>query len=228
MAVLWMFIHRFFGGTCWGLLKRKASCDDKLGLFITFVFGAVGLLPIWFGFAHAYYKRSLFFALAYVLCCMVPPYSMIILNFFGYRVQWKKCRIVFVPEERASCLKRGATAPGRCRVSNAVSPDIPKAAAEAKAEAQAEAKAAAEAKALANASPFLQKNMIAERLYPLIQHSQPELAEEIFGILFKMDNSELLHLLESPDALRMKVAEALEVLKQHQAQLQQVPREDPA
>ena len=82
--------------------------------------------------------------------------------------------------------------------------------------------------ALANASPTVQKNMIGERLLPLIQRSQPELARKITGMLLEMDNSELLHLLESPDALQMKVAEALEVLKQHQAQLQQVPREDAA
>jgi len=70
--------------------------------------------------------------------------------------------------------------------------------------------------ALANADPSQQKNMIGERLYPLIAESEPELAGKITGMLLEMDNSELLHLLESPDALQSKINEALDVLKQHQ------------
>lgn len=75
--------------------------------------------------------------------------------------------------------------------------------------------AALTASALASATPEMQKNMIGERLYPLIHQSQPELAGKITGMLLEMDNSELLHLLESPDALNAKISEALQVLEAH-------------
>jgi len=73
------------------------------------------------------------------------------------------------------------------------------------------------ASALASASPEMQKNMIGERLYPLIHQSQPDLAGKITGMLLEMDNSELLHLLEDSEALNSKITEALQVLEAHQA-----------
>jgi len=68
---------------------------------------------------------------------------------------------------------------------------------------------------LAQADPQTQKNMIGERLYPLIHRHQPDNAGKITGMLLEMDNAELLHLLESPEALGSKVEEAIQVLMQH-------------
>eukprot|EP00520_Triparma_pacifica_P014640 CAMPEP_0118658260 /NCGR_PEP_ID=MMETSP0785-20121206/14473_1 /TAXON_ID=91992 /ORGANISM="Bolidomonas pacifica, Strain CCMP 1866" /LENGTH=648 /DNA_ID=CAMNT_0006551265 /DNA_START=43 /DNA_END=1986 /DNA_ORIENTATION=+ len=75
------------------------------------------------------------------------------------------------------------------------------------------------AQALAAASPELQKNMIGERLYPLIHQSHPDLAGKITGMLLEMDNGELLHLLESPEALKSKIQEAIQVLEAHAQQV---------
>eukprot|EP01041_Mallomonas_annulata_P009649 gene9649-20054_t len=69
---------------------------------------------------------------------------------------------------------------------------------------------------LAQADSQTQKNMIGERLYPLIHRHHAELAGKITGMLLEMDNAELLHLLESPDALTSKVDEAIQVLRIHQ------------
>eukprot|EP00250_Pteridium_aquilinum_P008845 c18253_g1_i1 orf=370-2313(+) len=68
---------------------------------------------------------------------------------------------------------------------------------------------------LANASPGQQKQMLGERLFPLVQQLQFNLAGKITGMLLEMDNSELLLLLESPESLALKVEEAVQVLQQH-------------
>lgn len=69
--------------------------------------------------------------------------------------------------------------------------------------------------ALAQADSNAQKNMIGEQLYPMIQVHQPELAGKITGMLLEMDNAELLHLMDTPDALASKVEEAIAVLRAH-------------
>uniref|UniRef100_A0A4W6DRG9 Polyadenylate-binding protein n=1 Tax=Lates calcarifer TaxID=8187 RepID=A0A4W6DRG9_LATCA len=56
-----------------------------------------------------------------------------------------------------------------------------------------------------------------ERLFPLIQAMHANLAGKITGMLLEIDNSELLHMLESHESLRSKVEEAVAVLQAHQA-----------
>lgn len=69
---------------------------------------------------------------------------------------------------------------------------------------------------LAEADPQTQKNMIGERLYPLVYMHEPQRAGKITGMLLEMEITELLNLLESPDALLNKVREAVMVLEQHE------------
>lgn len=68
--------------------------------------------------------------------------------------------------------------------------------------------------------------MLGENLYPLVEQLEPEAAAKVTGMLLEMDQTEVLHLLESPEALKAKVAEAMEVLRnvsQQQQQQQQQP-----
>ncbi|KAL6296225.1 hypothetical protein ACE6H2_004367 [Prunus campanulata] len=69
------------------------------------------------------------------------------------------------------------------------------------------------ATALANASTEQQRTMLGEALYPLVDQLEHESAAKVTGMLLEMDQTEVLHLLESPEALKAKVAEAMEVLR---------------
>merc|ERR1711862_78482 len=68
---------------------------------------------------------------------------------------------------------------------------------------------------LAQAPPSEQKQMLGERLFPLIQGLYPDLAGKITGMLLEIDNSELVHMLEHPESLKSKVEEAVAVLQAH-------------
>ncbi|TQE10688.1 hypothetical protein C1H46_003591 [Malus baccata] len=69
------------------------------------------------------------------------------------------------------------------------------------------------ATALANASTEQQRTMLGEALYPLVDQLEHESAAKVTGMLLEMDQTEVLHLLESPEALKAKVAEAMDVLR---------------
>lgn len=55
--------------------------------------------------------------------------------------------------------------------------------------------------------------MLGESLYPQVEQLEPEAAAKVTGMLLEMDQTEVLHLLESPESLKSKVAEAMEVLR---------------
>uniref|UniRef100_M4DFE7 PABP n=1 Tax=Brassica campestris TaxID=3711 RepID=M4DFE7_BRACM len=69
------------------------------------------------------------------------------------------------------------------------------------------------ATSLANASPEHQRTMLGENLYQLVEQLEAESAAKVTGMLLEMDQTEVLHLLESPEALKAKVAEAMDVLR---------------
>ena len=57
---------------------------------------------------------------------------------------------------------------------------------------------------LATAPLNEQKQMLGERLFPLIQSMHQELAGKITGMLLEIDNSELVHMLEHQESLKGK------------------------
>lgn len=77
---------------------------------------------------------------------------------------------------------------------------------------------------LANATASDQKQILGERLFPMIERMYPNLAGKITGMLLEIENSELLHMLEDSSSLKAKVDEAVAVLQAHQAKQQSVAK----
>ena len=67
---------------------------------------------------------------------------------------------------------------------------------------------------LAQVPPNEQKQMLGGRLFPLIFAMHPSLAGKITDMLLKIDNSELVHMLEHQESLKNKVEEAVASLNE--------------
>jgi polyadenylate-binding protein len=74
---------------------------------------------------------------------------------------------------------------------------------------------------LAQATPEQQKNMIGERIYEHIYQREPEDAGKLTGMLLEFDNTELVALLQEPEALNARVDEALSELRVFEDQQKQ-------
>lgn len=59
--------------------------------------------------------------------------------------------------------------------------------------------------------------MLGEQLYPLVESIEPAHVSKVTGMLLEMDQTEVLHLIESPEALKTKVSEAMAVLQEAKA-----------
>lgn len=67
-----------------------------------------------------------------------------------------------------------------------------------------------------------QKQMLGERLFPVIEKMYPDLAGKITGMLLEIEYHELLRMIENQDSLKAKVEEAIAVLQAHQQTKKQV------
>ena len=68
---------------------------------------------------------------------------------------------------------------------------------------------------LAVAPPQDQKQMLGERLFPLIQRIVPDLAGKITGMLLNINNAELVHMLEDHNSLTENVEKAVAEYQAH-------------
>ncbi|KAF8106360.1 hypothetical protein N665_0143s0030 [Sinapis alba] len=66
--------------------------------------------------------------------------------------------------------------------------------------------------ALENRTPSEQRILIGETLYPLVELVEPVLTAKITGMLLELDRAQIFKLIESREALKEKVNEAIAVL----------------
>jgi len=71
-------------------------------------------------------------------------------------------------------------------------------------------------KAAASLPDQKRKHVFGERLFPMVAQSEPDLAPKITGMLLEMEDTEIVELLESPQALEKKIQEAIAVLNEAQ------------
>lgn len=72
------------------------------------------------------------------------------------------------------------------------------------------------AEALASAQPSEQKQMLGERIYPLVQEQiGNDQAGKVTGMLLEIENNELLMMIENKDMLKERIKEACDVLASH-------------
>ena len=67
---------------------------------------------------------------------------------------------------------------------------------------------------LATLEPQQQKQVLGESLFPLVLKLAPENVGKLTGMLLEMDQSEVLHLLEDPEALKARVSEGVAALEE--------------
>ncbi|KAF8081762.1 hypothetical protein N665_0868s0016 [Sinapis alba] len=66
--------------------------------------------------------------------------------------------------------------------------------------------------ALQNRTPNEQRTMIGETLFPLVELLEPFFTAKITGMLLELDRILIFKLIESPEALKEKVNEAIDVI----------------
>ena len=68
---------------------------------------------------------------------------------------------------------------------------------------------------LATAPPTEQKQMLGERMFPLIKRINPDLAGKITGMMLEKKNKEILKLIENEVDLTKEVQDAVDTLNKH-------------